>query len=263
MPTDSRSTTDAAWSRDLLAADPHARADKPARVQAMFGAIAGRYDLNNRLHSFGLDQRWRRRAVRLARVDGTTDVIDVACGTGDLTEAFAAAGCRSVIGIDYTPQMLDLARAKSSARTRRFGGAVPTYRHGDATCLELPDASADVVSIAFGIRNVGDVPKALGEFRRVLRPGGRLVVLEFSEPKNPLLRLGNRIYTTRIMPVTATLIARDRSGAYRYLPRSVETFLSAEAMRDALHQAGFSAVESHPLTFGVCTVTLGFRPADR
>lgn len=250
-------TTGPAWSNELLAADVHAQSDKSVRVQAMFGAIAPRYDLNNRLHSFGLDQRWRREAVRLAAVDATSDVVDIACGTGDLSEAFAAAGVRSVLGVDFTPQMLDIARAKASGRRRRANEPAIRYEEGDATRLALRDRSADVVSIAFGIRNVGDPAQALREFRRILRPGGRLVILEFSEPRNALVRAVNRIYTRRIMPWTATLISGDRSGAYRYLPRSVATFLTPDALATELSRSGFSAVSSHGLTLGVCTITVG------
>lgn len=243
-----------AWTEELLASNPHQRGDKADRVQAMFAAIAHRYDLNNRLHSFGLDQRWRKRAVRLARVGPTTDVVDMACGTGDLTEAFADAGVRSVLGVDYTPQMLDIARVKSARRQAK--GPQPTYRTGDATRLDLPDGCADVVSIAFGIRNVSDPLQAAREFRRILRPGGRLVVLEFSEPKNPLIRFGNAVYCRHIMPWTATLIARDRSGAYRYLPRSVQTFHTPESLALLVREAGFRTVEQVPLTCGVCTITV-------
>ena len=117
--------------------------------------------------------------------------------------------------------------------------------------------AADVVSIAFGLRNVGDPAKALSEFHRILRPGGRLLVLEFDEPRNPVIRWGNRLYTHRIMPWTASWIARDRSGAYHYLPRSVETFLNAEKLRSAMIAAGFSEIEQTPLTFGTCVVSRG------
>lgn len=245
----------AVWEQQELATDPHQRGDKPEKVQAMFSAIAGAYDLNNRLHSFGLDQRWRKRAVRIAGVKPTDDVVDIACGTGDLTELFAKTHARSVLGLDFTPPMLAIAREKS-ARTAH-AGAVPRYEHGDATALALPDASADVISIAFGLRNVGDPRKALREFRRVLRPGGRLVVLEFDEPRNPFIRFMNRVYTHRIMPLTASLIARDRSGAYRYLPRSVETFLDSNRLREAILECGFERVEQTPLTFGTCMVSCG------
>jgi demethylmenaquinone methyltransferase/2-methoxy-6-polyprenyl-1,4-benzoquinol methylase len=246
-----------AWSPETLADDPHRRDDKSERVRAMFAAIAERYDLNNRLHSFGLDQRWRRRVVRAAQVDATTVVVDVACGTGDLSEAFAAAGVARVIGIDYTPQMLDIARTKASRRGERgsLAGRIE-YREGDAMNLDLPDGFCDVLSIAFGIRNVADPARAFSEFHRVLRPGGRLLVLEFSEPRNRVLRALNALYTRRIMPWTASLIARDRSGAYRYLPKSIATFLSPEGLARLARTAGFVDIRAIPLTFGVCTVTV-------
>jgi demethylmenaquinone methyltransferase/2-methoxy-6-polyprenyl-1,4-benzoquinol methylase len=249
-----------AWTPDLLAADPHARLDKPERVRAMFTAIAGKYDLNNRLHSFGLDQGWRREVVSWAAVTPETDAVDVACGTGDLTELLADAGARSVLGIDYTPAMLDVARVKTAGK-RRPGRAEPTYRTGDATRLELPDASFDVLTIAFGIRNVGDPEAAIREFHRVLRPGGRMLILEFSEPRNPLVRLGNRIYTRHLMPWTATLLAGDRSGAYRYLPKSVATFRTPEELAGLARRAGFADLGLRPLTFGTCTVIRGVRAA--
>lgn len=224
----------------------------------MFSAIAGKYDFNNRLHSFGLDQSWRRSVVGWAGITPETDAVDVACGTGDLTELLADAGARRVLGIDYTPAMLDVARVKT-VRKGRPGRANPEYRTGDATRLDLPDASFDVLTIAFGIRNVGDPAAAIREFHRVLRPGGRMLILEFSEPRNPLVRLGNRIYTRHLMPWTATLLAGDRSGAYRYLPKSVATFLSPEGLSELAREAGFADLASRPLTFGTCTITRGVR----
>ena len=178
-----------AWSPSELREDPHDTADKADRVRRMFGAIAPSYDMNNRLHSFWQDQRWRRRGVRLtAPVEGEL-VVDVACGTGDLSEAFHDAGVAQVIGVDFTPEMLEVARsrAQQSGRTRL------DYRHGDAMALELESDSADILSIAFGLRNVGQPEKALSEFRRVLRPDGRLLILEFSEPGNRVLRSLNRL----------------------------------------------------------------------
>ncbi|MEY4117685.1 MAG: ubiquinone/menaquinone biosynthesis methyltransferase UbiE [Planctomycetota bacterium] len=250
-----RPMSKAVWQQQELANDPHQRGDKPEKVQAMFAAIARAYDLNNRLHSFGMDQSWRKVAVRMAAVRPGDDVVDIACGTGDLTELFATTAARSVLGLDFTPPMLEIAREKSARR--RHTGAVPRYEHGDATALALADNSVDVVSIAFGLRNVGDPARALAEFRRVLRPGGRLLVLEFDEPRNPLIRWCNRLYTHRIMPWTASWIARDRSGAYHYLPRSVETFLSADRLRTAMTAAGFSEIEQTRLTFGTCVVSRG------
>lgn len=243
------------WGTRELA-DPHARSDKPERVRGMFAAIAPSYDLNNRLHSFGIDQSWRKRTVRLAAVKPGDEVLDMACGTGDLTALFARTTAARVVGGDFTPEMLDIARTKQPS----LGPDAPkvTYLQADAMALPFPDASFDVLSIAFGIRNVAAPAKALAEFRRVLRPGARLVVLEFDRPRNPLIRAANNLYTQRIMPWTATLISRDRSGAYRYLPRSVGTFMQREEMIDAIRSAGFSDVTATPLTFGVAVCYRGF-----
>lgn len=257
----SPSSEHVAWSASDLAANPHEAADKADRVRRMFAAIASSYDLNNRVHSFGLDQRWRKRAVGLCTVRPTDDVLDVACGTGDLTEAFADARPASITGLDFTEPMLVIAREKSRRRRRGNAGQAarrpePTYIQGDAMALPFADASMDVVSIAFGIRNVAEPARALHEFRRVLRPAGRLAVLEFSEPENRILRWLNGIYTRRIMPVTASLLARDRSGAYRYLPKSVATFHDREAFVTLLGEAGFGSVRQYPLTFGTCVIYL-------
>ena len=235
------------WNERLLA-NPHALADKRERVRRMFGDIAGSYDLNNRIHSLWQDQRWRRRAVRIAEVRPGETVVDVACGTGDLTLAFSESAAGRVIGIDYTFPMLPLACRKRPSR----GRPVPRFVCGDALCLPLPDGSADIVSIAFGIRNVADVSAAAREFRRVLRPGGRLIVLEFALPRHPALRCLYNAYFRRVLPLTATLISGDRNGAYRYLPESVNTFIEPPAMCELLLGAGFRAVRQQSLTFGVC-----------
>lgn len=244
-----------AWTRDDLAGDPHRHAQKAGRVQRMFGAIAPRYDLNNRLHAFGRDQAWRRRLVSVLKVGPGDRVLDVACGTGDLSEAAARAGAASVLGVDFTPEMLDQARRKAARRS----WSMLEYRHGDAMALDLPDGAFDVGMMAFGIRNVSDPACAVRELHRVLVPGGRLGILEFSEPRNGLLRWANGIYTRRIMPLTATWVARDRSGAYRYLPRSVETFLDPAALGALLEAEGFTLEQQVPLTFGTCTATIATR----
>src|ERR1019366_2437011 len=201
--------------------------DKRRRVQEMFAAIAPSYDLNNRLHSLWMDQRWRKRAVKLVELKPTDRVVDVACGTGDLAFAFAGQfeDGPAVIGVDFTFQMLPIAGIKASRR----GGRECLFVNGDAQALPLPDQSADVVSIAFGIRNVADPAAAIREFHRILRPGGRLVILEFSLPTNPILRGFYNFYFRRILPRTATLISGDKTGAYRYLPESVNTFIGRQA----------------------------------
>lgn len=259
-PASSSNTT--VWAETDLQQNPHLVADKHQRVQRMFTAIASSYDLNNRLHSFGRDQAWRRAVVKRCNVKPTDHVLDVACGTGDLSEAFARAQPASVTGLDFTQAMLDIAQQKAAAlqqRTSAHHRCIPTYIQGDAMQLPFDDHSFDIVSIAFGIRNVTDPHAAIAEFHRVLRPGGRVAILEFSQPRNPILRFLNNIYTSKLMPVTASLLARDRSGAYRYLPRSVQTFLEPAQLAFALEQAGFDNIQSHPMTFSVCTATIATR----
>jgi len=264
-----------AWN-DALLRDPHHVRDKRQRVQKMFAAIAPSYDLNNRLHSLWMDQAWRRKAVKLATLSEDDVVVDVACGTGDLTLAMAhglwpnpgdwppAKG--QVIGIDFTFEMLPLARDKANrlregdldGRTLATGDYV-YWLNGDAQSIPLPDASADVVSIAFGIRNVQDPAAAIREFRRILRPGGCLIILEFSLPTNAVLRGMYNFYFRQVLPRTATLISGDRTGAYKYLPESVNTFIGREQMMTMMRDAGFADVEQHPMTFGVCVCYRGVK----
>ena len=261
-----------AWD-DALLRDPHGVADKRGRVRRMFAAIAPSYDLNNRLHSLWMDQRWRKKAAKLALLKHDDFIVDVACGTGDLAYAFLnevtgvqghwpprfqGRGWGRVIGIDFTFEMLPLANAKK--RSGDWNEAV-SFINGDAQALPLPDACCDVVSIAFGIRNVADPAAAFAEFHRVLRPGGRVIVLEFSLPTNPVLRGLYNFYFRQILPRTATLISGDKTGAYKYLPESVNTFIGRGQMADMLGRAGFDRVEQFPMTFGVCVCYRGIKPA--
>jgi demethylmenaquinone methyltransferase/2-methoxy-6-polyprenyl-1,4-benzoquinol methylase len=217
----------------------------------MFAAIAGKYDLNNRVHSLWRDQAWRRYAVKAAAVRPGDVVIDVACGTGDLTELFAASPAGRVTGVDFTPEMLAVAESKLRRITTENARKV-SYLEGDAQALGFEDASADVVSIAFGIRNVAEPERAIREFARILKPGGRLVILEFDRPTFPPARWLNEVYCGWVMPRTATLISGDTSGAYKYLPKSVGTFMPRAAMSELLARSGFREVTSRPLTMGIC-----------
>ena len=250
-----------AWT-DARLDNPHVDPEKAKRVEQMFAAIAPSYDLNNRVHSFWRDQAWRKAAVKRAELKPTDRVLDVACGTGDLTFAFAEAlgqrvdkeeSTQTVVGVDFTEPMLDIAREKQAASGKT------DFRWGDATSLGFEDQSFDVVSIAFGIRNVTDPHKALSEFFRVLRPGGRLIVLEFTVPTNPIMRLGYNFYCGWLMPKTATLISGDKSGAYKYLPRSVSTFTGKAQLIEAMQQAGFSDVTAKGLTGGIAACYRGIK----
>ena len=249
------SRSDPVWTPTQLA-NPHAVLDKAQRVRAMFAAIAPKYDLNNRLHSMGRDQAWRRAAVKLAGVCPGDTVLDVACGTGDLALAFSHAGVGRVLGVDFTYDMLSVAKDKSPAA----GSAMPGYQAGDAMQLPIADESVDVVSIAFGIRNVVDPARAIGEFFRVLRPGGRLVILEFSQPNNAAFRRVYHFYFKHVMPRTAAMVARDRSGAYKYLPQSVSKFIDRDEMVAILRSVGFVDATMRPLTLGIAVLYRGVKP---
>jgi demethylmenaquinone methyltransferase/2-methoxy-6-polyprenyl-1,4-benzoquinol methylase len=236
--------------------NPHASAEKAGKVREMFTAIAGSYDLNNRVHSLWRDQAWRRYAVKSAGVRSGESVLDVACGTGDLTQLFARTPAARVVGADFTAKMLDFARDKQRHEPEEAKGKI-TYVEADAMALPFADAEFDVVSIAFGIRNVSDPMKALREFRRVLRPGGRLIVLEFDRPSWGPMRVMYDFYCGWVMPRTATLISGDRSGAYKYLPASVGTFMSRAQMTSAMRGVGFTDVSTRGLTMGICVCYRG------
>ncbi len=222
----------------------------------MFSAIAPTYDLNNHLHSLWLDGAWRRKAAAIAQIRPTDTVADIACGTGDLALAFSAAGARRVIGIDFCHAMICGAKAKSF---RQLARAPVAYSDGDATRLPLADQSVDVVSIAFGIRNVDQWRLAIKEFFRVLKPGGRLIILEFATPRNAVVHWLFNIYFRRIMPATASFISGDRTGAYHYLPASVDTFATPESLAAEMTDTGFTAVTRRSLTFGICICYRGVR----
>lgn len=238
----------------------HENSEKHDKVRAMFNAIARSYDLNNRLHSLWRDEAWRKRAVLEAHVQPGETVLDCACGTGDLTQAFAKfSKAAHIVGSDYTPNMLEVARHKREHLHNQLQDRIE-YQQADAQQLPFEDQSFDVVSIAFGIRNVQDSAKAMNEFFRVLKPGGRLMILEFGQPGFTPMRWFNTFYCGTIMPRTATWIARDRSGAYKYLPRSVQSFKTREEMEQSYLDAGFEQVWSKPQTFGICNLYRGIKP---
>lgn len=220
----------------------------PVAVRSMFARIAGRYDVANHLLSGGVDFWWRRVLVRRVH-DGTPrDVLDLATGSGDV--AFSLADglppAVRIVGMDFCQPMLDEAVKKRTARPR---WQKIEFRQGDGMALPLPDAQFDVVTISFGLRNMADRHKSLSEMRRVLRPGGRLFVLEFSQPF-AWFRPIYYTYLKYVLPTIAAVVTGDR-GAYEYLCGSIEQFPGREAMSAEILRAGFKSVHATPLTFGI------------
>jgi len=217
----------------------------------MFGRIAARYDRANVLLSLGLDRGWRRRAVEALGPRSGLRYLDVGCGTGEMTRALLrqAPGAR-VIGIDPVEAMLALAVGKA----RKAGRAdAVEFVAADAEALPFPQGAFAGVVSAFCIRNIADRRQALREMRRVLVPGGRLVVLEASVPTSRALRLGHRLYTRRVLPLLGGLVAGSR-GAYRYLAESIEAFPEPSAVVQMIAGAGFAHAESRSLSGGIVTL---------
>jgi demethylmenaquinone methyltransferase/2-methoxy-6-polyprenyl-1,4-benzoquinol methylase len=214
-------------------------------VREMFDRIAPRYDLVNRLMTLGLDKGWRRRAVASLELAPGSVVVDLACGTGDLVAESKAAGYR-VFGVDLSFGML--ACAPPSGR--------PSVQ-ADALRLPLPRGCVDGVVSGFGLRNLADLSAAFAETARVLRPGGRICLLEVDTPANPLLRLGHGIWFRLVVPRLGSALSDAR--AYRYLPRSVAYLPSAGALAQLLEAAGFTDIDRRPLAGGVAQLVVATR----
>lgn len=221
----------------------------------MFTGIAGRYDLLNHLLSFGMDFHWWRRMARVAGAAPGLRYLDVAAGTGDSSIALARRGAQ-VVTSDFTHAMLALGPAKF--RDRRLGGLIRASVGADAQRLPFRDASFDGVTICYGIRNVEDRARAYGEFLRVLRPGGRLTVLEFSRPRWAWLRAGYGLYSRHLLPRIGGWISGD-AGAYTYLPESIRAFPAQAALAGELEAAGFRDVTWIDLLGGVVALHSGLK----
>lgn len=224
---------------------------EPGKVRAMFSAIAPRYDLLNRILSFNLDRRWRRRAARELPADRSARVLDLCGGTGDLSVAVARGGRAGlVVCCDFAPPML----SRAAAKFRRTGlESRCAVLAGDGLRLPFAPASFDAVTVGFGIRNFADLDAGVAEILRVLRPGGRLVVLEFSAPEGRGLSFLYSVYLHRVLPRVGDAIA-GRAGPYRYLARTIAGFPDAAGLAGRLRDAGFAAVGWVPLTGGIVCV---------
>lgn len=222
-------------------------------VREMFGRIARRYDLMNRLMTGGRDVAWRRLAVRAAiggRKPGDLRVLDVATGTGDVALAFDAAGVKSVVGTDFAAPMILAAEAKGRRRGR------VAWVVGDGMGLPFPDGAFDACTVAFGLRNMADYGAAVGEMTRILAPGGRFVCLELTPYRVPVLRRLFGWYFSTVVPLVGGLLSGDRD-AYRYLPRSVASFPTADTLAELMTAAGLGGVSYRLLGGGTVALHVG------
>lgn len=220
---------------------PEVKADV---VEAMFDRIAPRYDLINRIITLGLDVRWRRRAVAALGLPRGSAVADLACGTGDFCNELLRSGHRPT-GYDFSQRMLDMART-----------AAP-LRRADILDLPLEVASVDGVTCGFALRNVTDIDRCLAEMTRVIRPGGRVAILEVAVPSNPILRAGHSLYFRHVVPLIGGLLSDRR--AYRYLPSSTAYLPPPERLLDMMRRAGFERVRRERLGLGAAQLLLGTR----
>lgn len=224
---------------------------KDAQVRDMFDAIAPAYDFMNRAMTFGLDRLWLQRLIAVARKSGAHEILDLATGTGDVALALARALPEArLTGLDLSAGMLAKAREKAAAAAME---SRISFLQGDCLATGLPDACADMISIAYGVRNFADIAAGYREMYRLLRPGGTLAVLELSRPVNPLVKPFYAAYTKLLIPAAGRLMSHD-SRAYSYLPESIAAAPQRESMTRLMCDAGFSQAGFRAMTFGVCTL---------
>ena len=229
--------------------------ERKRHIQQMFNSIARHYDLLNHLLSGGVDIYWRRRALGRVRQQPRR-ILDLATGTGDFALSSRRLQAERIIGVDVALNMLRLGVDKLG---KREANTAVRLLGGDAEQLPFADACFDLVTVAFGVRNFGSIPAGLQEARRVLRPGGELLVLDFAEPKMVLFKQLYRFYFTRILPFIGGMISGNRR-AYSYLPQSVGTFPQGQAFIKLLEEAGFADNLATALTLGICRIYQGRKP---
>jgi demethylmenaquinone methyltransferase/2-methoxy-6-polyprenyl-1,4-benzoquinol methylase len=247
------------------------------KIRAMFDGVAPRYDLLNHLLSGYLDIWWRQRAARAIAAGPGEEILDLCCGTGDQAVALRKGGAR-VVAADFCVPMLLQARPKldrlgaaerpdpgsnghapSATRQQKSSPGAPPLAAADALALPFPDRRFDAATVSFGLRNVADLDRALGELHRVLKPGGRLVVLEFTTPQEKIVQVPFQFYFRHILPRIGALLSAP-GGAYEYLPASVVEFPQRDSFTDRMAAAGFSHARWRELTFGVVCIYEGRRP---
>jgi len=235
-------------------------AERAPKVRAMFSRIAGRYDVLNDAMSLGLHRLWKREAVAIALAGraGRVRLLDLCCGTGDLALLAKATGPEGigVVGLDFTLPMLGIARRRSVVSSRP-----PAFAQGDAMRLPFPDAVFDAVTMAYGLRNVADPLGCLREVRRVLAPGGRVVVLDFGRPDRPVPRALYGAFLRVAMPAVGWLFHRD-PDTYRYIPESLERFPAQRGVRELMGQAGLAGARYEDRMLGAMGLNVGEAPSS-
>lgn len=223
---------------------------KKEQVTEMFDTIANEYDGLNRVISFGVDIKWRKRLVKLVKKKQPENILDIATGTGDLAIALAETGASEIIGLDISKGMLDVGRKKIIAKNLE---KTVQMVQGDGESLPFEKDHFDAITVAFGVRNFEDLDKGLKEIFRVLKPGGILAILETSVPTKTPIKQGYFLYTRYILPLIGRLFSRDRS-AYAYLSESAASFPHGKAFNNILGKIGFIGMENKPQSLGVASI---------
>lgn len=226
---------------------------KSENIKNVFNSIAFRYDLANHLLSFGVDYSWRKIAVKMANPTKDDHLLDMCCGTGDLAFEFAKANTTKITGADFSTEMVELAKLKQKKRS--FPDTDFNWQVADCTATEFDSESFDIISCAFGVRNLADLQKGLTEIHRLLKPTGRACILEFTLPKNPLVRFAYLIYFRYLLPLIGGLIS-GKLSAYKYLSDSVQKWDAQVNLPTELKNAGFKKVTTKHLTLGIAAVYL-------
>lgn len=228
---------------------------KRERVEVMFDSIAKKYDLMNRLLSGGIDRRWRRKAIDELMGPRLESVLDIATGTADVALECMRLKPKEIIGIDISNRMLDIGRHK--IMDKGYQGIIRLEQCASES-IHYPADRFDAVTVAFGVRNFESLPKGLGEIYRVLKPGGKLVVLEFSQPETFPVKQFYDFYSFKVMPKLGQWLTRERA-AYEYLPESVSAFPYGTKFLQELENAGFRNTKCNPLTFGIASIYTAFK----
>ncbi|WP_299778222.1 bifunctional demethylmenaquinone methyltransferase/2-methoxy-6-polyprenyl-1,4-benzoquinol methylase UbiE [uncultured Formosa sp.] len=236
----------------MIKVNPYKDSDlgKKEQVTKMFDNISGTYDDLNRVISFGIDIKWRKKVVELVKNTNPDSILDIATGTGDLAINLAETDAEKIIGLDISPGMLDVGKQKIKAK--KLEGTIEMIL-GDSENMPFENDTFDAITVAFGVRNFETLEKGLAEILRVLKPNGIFVILETSVPAKTPFKQGYKLYTNNIMPIIGKLFSKDKS-AYKYLSDSAAVFPHGEALNNILKKIGFTNVKDFPQTFGVATI---------